>query len=158
MNELYLNRSAVRIALLKRDDAEGLKAIDALTILTAEDISAHAPKTRKPHPGADGEAVLGEINRIASMPETEVLDLARKERLDLRLVLATQIVEERSFYGDFCPDSPERVAQEALCERMARAEGWRDAGLMFKHQTKNAYLKSDMDGWRDLCSNEGILP
>lgn len=46
MNELYLNRSAVRIALLKRDDAEGLKAIDALTILTAEDISAHAPEPR----------------------------------------------------------------------------------------------------------------
>lgn len=102
--------------------------------------------------------MLDEIKRIATMPEAEVLTMAQTERLDIRLVLATKIVEERSFYGDFASGSSERAAQEALCERMARAEGWRDAGLYFKHQTQAAYLKSDMDGWLDLCSNEGILP
>lgn len=102
--------------------------------------------------------MIDEIRRIASLTEAEVLALAEAERLDIRLALATKVVEERYFYGDFHSDSPERVAQEALCERMARAEGWRDAGLYFKHPSDGEYRKSDLSGWRDLCSNEGILP
>lgn len=99
-----------------------------------------------------------EIKRIAGMSEDDVLAMARKEHIDLRLTLARQIVNEHYFFGDFHPDAPDRATQESLCARMAMAEGWRDAGLFFKHPSDGEYRKSDLSGWRDLCSNEGILP
>ena len=60
--------------------------------------------------------------------------------------------------GDFPTGSPEREGQERLAKWLAEAAGWRDAGLFYKHPTRLSYLKSDMDGWSDLCSNEGIVP
>lgn len=99
-----------------------------------------------------------EIKRISELSEDEVIAMARKSHVDLRLTLARQLTNEYYFYGDFHPDASDRATQEAICERMAKAEGWKDAGLFFKHSTDGEYRKSDMDGWRDLCSNEGILP
>jgi hypothetical protein len=60
--------------------------------------------------------------------------------------------------GDFRSDSHERRAQEILAKRLAKAAGWRSIGSTYRHPTKGYYLKREMDGWTDLCGNEGIVP
>ncbi len=61
--------------------------------------------------------------------------------------------------GDFRSDSGERRQQERLAKRLAMAEGWALIGRRFKNVLSGAsYYARDMDGWADLCSNEGITP
>lgn len=61
--------------------------------------------------------------------------------------------------GDFRCGSPERDAQEDLAERLARNAGWYKSIFNFVNKfTGHSYRASDMDGWTDLCGNEGIIP
>jgi hypothetical protein len=59
--------------------------------------------------------------------------------------------------GDFKLNSPKRAEQEKYAERLARGAGWYVSLLSYVNgNTGNSYRISDMDGWADLCGNEGI--
>ncbi|MBN8978143.1 MAG: hypothetical protein J0I08_16855 [Rhizobiales bacterium] len=60
--------------------------------------------------------------------------------------------------SDFRSDSPERAAQERLAKNLAEAAGWKAVGSTYRHPTRGYYLMREMDGWTDLCGNEGITP
>jgi hypothetical protein len=61
--------------------------------------------------------------------------------------------------GDFASSSPQRKAQEKLAKRLAQAAGWDLVGSRFENLLTGAsYYARDMDGWTDLCGNEGITP
>jgi hypothetical protein len=47
-------------------------------------------------------------------------------------------------------------ADKARAQALAEAAGWRQQGSRYTHPTLGSYLVSDMDGWIDLCDNEGI--
>lgn len=44
----------------------------------------------------------------------------------------------------------------ARAKALAEAAGWRQMGFRYCHPTRGNYLVRDMDGWIDLCDNEGI--
>ncbi|PDT71758.1 hypothetical protein CO683_00945 [Bradyrhizobium ottawaense] len=45
----------------------------------------------------------------------------------------------------------------ARAKALAEAAGWRQCGFRYTHPTRGSYLVKDMDGWIDLCGNEGII-
>lgn len=47
-------------------------------------------------------------------------------------------------------------ADRARAKALAEAAGWRQRGFRYCHPTRGNYLVMDMDGWIDLCDNEGI--
>jgi hypothetical protein len=47
-------------------------------------------------------------------------------------------------------------ADRARAKMLAEKEGWRQHGFRYTHPTRGTYLVKDMDGWIDLCDNEGI--
>lgn len=47
-------------------------------------------------------------------------------------------------------------ADRARAKALAEAAGWRQQGFRYVHPTRGNYLTKDMDGWIDLCDNEGI--
>lgn len=44
----------------------------------------------------------------------------------------------------------------ARAKALAEQAGWRQRGFLYSHPTRGNYRVSDMDGWIDLCDNEGI--
>lgn len=48
-------------------------------------------------------------------------------------------------------------ADKARAKSLAEAAGWRQRGFRYCHPTRGNYLVKDMDGWIDLCGNEGII-
>ncbi len=48
-------------------------------------------------------------------------------------------------------------ADKARAKALAEAAGWRQRGFFYNHPTRGNYRVSDMDGWIDLCDNEGII-
>lgn len=58
--------------------------------------------------------------------------------------------------AEYRSNSPEhRVLQQAAKKR-AIAAGWKAVGSTYVHTNGTKYLMRDMDGWIDLCGNEGI--
>ena len=54
---------------------------------------------------------------------------------------------------DFCHATNEDLAR---AKRLAEQAGWRQRGFLYSHPIRGNYLVKDMDGWIDLCDNEGI--
>lgn len=52
----------------------------------------------------------------------------------------------------------DHATEEHIKKAKAAAEraGWRQHGFRYTHPTHGSYLVKDMDGWYDLCGNEGI--
>ena len=44
----------------------------------------------------------------------------------------------------------------ARAKMLAEKAGWRQRGFLYSHPERGNYRVSDMDGWLDLCDNEGI--
>ncbi len=49
------------------------------------------------------------------------------------------------------------LGRVADAKALAEAAGWRQRGFLYSHPTRGNYRVSDMDGWIDLCDNEGII-
>lgn len=47
-------------------------------------------------------------------------------------------------------------ADKARAKMLAERKGWRQHGFRYVHPTRGVYSVKDMDGWIDLCDNEGI--
>ncbi len=48
-------------------------------------------------------------------------------------------------------------ADMARAKKLAREAGWQQKGFLYSHPSRGNYLVKDMDGWIDLCDNEGII-
>lgn len=47
-------------------------------------------------------------------------------------------------------------ADSIKAKAAAEAAGWAHRGINFVHSMGGRYLAKDIDGWIDLCANEGI--